>query len=820
MKNAGRRGSRLLHLLWLSTYLAIASVAQQNPQAAKPTQDRQPKTDTRTQKTIPGAAILRVFVRDVDTHYAVHAKVKLEGSQSLTAETDNTGSLNVSLHPGQYRMEISAPGYRNMRSSTVTQAGKSSSMFIMLDPLTRPEEEQLLGSKLRSGLTLFHGYAVDDSGRPISGVRVRLRNAGIETFTNERGYYELLVPTPSETAPDVPSTDTLTAEKPGYKTTIHRNLTVAGEDGGGVHLDLQQGSGTTEIDDTPAVIGKHAQVEEAPQLPTPVSSRSGTAPELYTWLGAKGTALPVHSVPTTVLPQTLVVPSSIVVGLSCTNPNKISTCTTCSWTACNTGASYSLEAYVQIGLGQEWIPSWETDSLEAGAVAYRSYGSYYVQNGNPYTTNFNICSSTQCQVFNPNFIPPTKIKNAQTATASLVLSKDGVNIFKAEYAAESNLASDTTYATCPNGQVGEPANGWPCMNDPIDAGASQANTHSRGMCQWGSQRWATGKNASGVQVTAPRNWRCILNHYYNDNGDTTGAGTGLRNSFINGPVPDESIAYSGGSGKGFANVYTMIDNGTVVTQLTSNGGSYPVWQPGGAKIAFLNQSNQQAYLMNSDGSNVTQLTSTGDQVTSWSPQGDKLLSKVFDSNSLPQIFKMNSGGTGRTQLTFGPPLYTGWGANWDAAWSPDGTRIAFTTDRDSTIGNNCYEIYVMNADGSNPTPLRPQPPCVLNWSAWEPAWSPDGSKIAYAADVSATVAIFVMNADGSGPIQLTQGADDEQPSWNEDGTKIVFAHHPTSGGTSQVYSVSPNGSSETQLTNDRYSASLPNCRKCVRFDTF
>ena len=76
------------------------------------------------------------------------------------------------------------------------------------------------------------------------------------------------------------------------------------------------------------------------------------------------------------------------------------------------------------------------------------------------------------------------------------------------------------------------------------------------------------------------------------------------------------------------------------------------------------------------------------------------------------------------------------------AWSPDGTRIAFTSYRD---GN--HEIYVMDADGRNVIRLT-------NNSGWSPAWSPDGARIAFVSlgEGIFDFGIYVMNADGSGGV--------------------------------------------------------------------
>ncbi len=93
------------------------------------------------------------------------------------------------------------------------------------------------------------------------------------------------------------------------------------------------------------------------------------------------------------------------------------------------------------------------------------------------------------------------------------------------------------------------------------------------------------------------------------------------------------------------------------------------------------------------------------------------------------------------------------------AWSPDGTQIAFWSDRD---GNG--EVYVMNADGSNPTNLTNDP-----GSDWWPVWSPDGTQIAFVSGRDGNREICVMNLDGSGMLQLTHTAFpgvNIEPSWS------------------------------------------------------
>lgn len=193
---------------------------------------------------------LHLVVRDSYTHYAVHAKILLEGPESLSMQTDESGDLKVALPAGNYQMEISAVGYRVMTTHYPVGPGKASSIGIMLDAVAPPPEERLFDSSLRSGFSLLHGYATNEQGQPVAGVHVRLQCQGGEATTNKRGYFQLSVPTPPDIARDLAGIDTLIAQKPGYKTIIHENFFIAGEDGGGFLLDMKKGAGVLKFDDT------------------------------------------------------------------------------------------------------------------------------------------------------------------------------------------------------------------------------------------------------------------------------------------------------------------------------------------------------------------------------------------------------------------------------------------------------------------------------------------------------------------------------------------------------------------------------------------
>lgn len=119
---------------------------------------------------------------------------------------------------------------------------------------------------------------------------------------------------------------------------------------------------------------------------------------------------------------------------------------------------------------------------------------------------------------------------------------------------------------------------------------------------------------------------------------------------------------------------------------------------------------------------------------------------------------------------------------WGPTWSPDGSWIAYA-DKGSTI----YKIPI---GGGAPTPLG---------SGQEPTWSSSGQRIALVDGLD----IFVMNSDGSGRVKLTDAAATKgknlNPAWSPDGSKIAFVS--TRDGNFEIYSMNANGSNQKRLTN-------------------
>jgi Tol biopolymer transport system component len=140
-------------------------------------------------------------------------------------------------------------------------------------------------------------------------------------------------------------------------------------------------------------------------------------------------------------------------------------------------------------------------------------------------------------------------------------------------------------------------------------------------------------------------------------------------------------------------------------------------------------------------------------------------------------------------------------------WSPDGQRLAYTVVP-SEDGNSFYayapphsEIWVAGTDGSNPIRLS-----TAGASDYNPTWSPDGSKIAFSSRRTGTREIYVMAPNGSEVRRLTSNTvEDDFPSWSPDGRRLVWSHDvwPHGGGSapaSDVWVMSANGARAKRLT--------------------
>jgi Tol biopolymer transport system component len=210
------------------------------------------------------------------------------------------------------------------------------------------------------------------------------------------------------------------------------------------------------------------------------------------------------------------------------------------------------------------------------------------------------------------------------------------------------------------------------------------------------------------------------------------------------------------------------------------------------KIAF---SAGDIYAINPDGTGLAGLTTDGydsdDDLPSWSPDGSRV-AFVSDRDGNDEIYVMDADGTNQTRLTDDP------GAEHDPAWSADGSKLLFASDRD---GN--WEIYVVNLDGSGLMRLTDNPAVDA-----DPDWSPLDDQIAFSSERDGNFDVYSMAVDGSNPTNLTNDpAPDGEPDYSPDGARIAFSR--VEGIFSRVFSMELDGSGQTSVSSYSVGAGGP-----------
>ena len=259
--------------------------------------------------------------------------------------------------------------------------------------------------------------------------------------------------------------------------------------------------------------------------------------------------------------------------------------------------------------------------------------------------------------------------------------------------------------------------------------------------------------------------------------------------------PDGGRADHGGGG-GLA----ARENGRIAFESDRDGGDFDIWtmRPDGGSLL-----------------NLTAGSEGSDERANWRADGRKIVfmsDRETPGNPTPtgfpspdyEIFVMNADGSDQTQITFNEL------DDEDPAWSPDGQRIAFVRDFNPIRGENDFDILTMNADGTAERNLTNSP------GVWdhEPSWSPNGRRIAFARapDSESNNDIYTMRPDGSNVRQLTSNAlDNEYPDWSPDGRRIAFNSNRDDPDEEnfEVYTMRAGGGDVTRLTFNEAGDGLP-----------
>jgi len=249
-------------------------------------------------------------------------------------------------------------------------------------------------------------------------------------------------------------------------------------------------------------------------------------------------------------------------------------------------------------------------------------------------------------------------------------------------------------------------------------------------------------------------------------------------------------------------VYAANADGTGVVQVTSRRGAEfdPSLSPDGSRIVYRDSRrginrDDEIYVMNADGSEPRDITNdpADDWGPDWSPDGRTIVFNSTRHGSTMSGYLVNPDGSRLRRIP--TDMWVEY-----PTWSPDGRRIAFMG---GPYGPGEYDIWVMNADGSNPLQLTDSP----GPDGW-PAWSPDGTHIAFASvrddcvnsdasdcrttgDIGPHHDIWVVNADGTGLTRVTPEFG-QFVTWSPEGRYLLVSGY-------DLYVIRPDGTGRASL---------------------
>lgn len=275
-------------------------------------------------------------------------------------------------------------------------------------------------------------------------------------------------------------------------------------------------------------------------------------------------------------------------------------------------------------------------------------------------------------------------------------------------------------------------------------------------------------------------------------------------------APQSAISFTRYEGAGRAHVFTMAPDGSDVRRITSAPGvqAHSTISPDGARVVYSQ--------VNAKGSSIEAIDRAGGPPTvlnrgrqwslvpSWSPDGARV-AFTSDADGNYEIYTMATDGSDVRQLTFTDPPIQHVGPKY----SPDGSQLLYATDQDEADPANQQDIWVMPSPGGAGTRLTRG----IN-DRESRGWSPDGRRIVTQTVKDGVGQLVVLNADGSGVRQITQFPANTPrfapggifpvmsgavtPAWSPDGEWIAFASNHE--GNYDIYRVRPDGSDMARIT--------------------
>lgn len=180
------------------------------------------------------------------------------------------------------------------------------------------------------------------------------------------------------------------------------------------------------------------------------------------------------------------------------------------------------------------------------------------------------------------------------------------------------------------------------------------------------------------------------------------------------------------------------------------------------------------------------------------PNGERLVFSA-DFDGLTRLWTENLAGSPGLAKVINVPYAQGEFSELEPAWSPDGRRLAFVL-----VTPSSSDLWIVNGDGSLPVALTSGVGAKTN-----PTWSPDGLKIAFVSDREGTKDVWVVNVDGSGLRRLTTlPGQENRPSFSPTGDRLVFSY--TNGAYANLYAMRADGSGITKITSGNVNDWEPN----------